>query len=147
MADRPFDLTIDPGVAYRIAELTREMDSEDLAPEFDSAEVDTDLGDDPVQDEDQLLAETEDRGVDPIETELTALIDGLNIDAQRDLLALIWLGRGDYGAEDWYQARRQARETANLHVAQYLEETPLASDYLVEGLTLLGYPQEDFGGA
>lgn len=144
MAERTFDLTIDPGVAYRIVELARELDSEDMAPDPDGMEVDTDPGDDPISNEEAFDEEIAAERVDPIESELRAVIEGLNIDAQRDLLALIWVGRGDHEASDFYQARRQAREIPNLHVADYLEETPLAAEYLVEALEQIGYPQSDY---
>lgn len=145
MADRPFDLTLDPGMAYRIAELVREYDSEDMSAAADDWPVDDDPGDDARPDNEDLVEAAEAQtGTDPIETELRALIEGLNVDAQKDLLALMWVGRGEYSAKDWFRARRQARQTAHLHVAQYLEETPLASDYLIEALTQLGYPQSDY---
>lgn len=144
MADRPFDLTLDPGLGYRIAELVREYDSEGMNPAEDSWIVDNDPGDDARPDDEDLVTAAEQETENPIETELVTLINGLNIDAQRDLLALIWVGRGDYDSNDWSSARRQARETQHLHVAQYLEETPLASDYLIEGLIQLGYPQSDY---
>ena len=146
MPDRPFDLTLDPSMAYRIVELAQEFESEDMTAAFGSNDdiPDVDLRDPMTDQEDQAPRPMNDVSIDPIETELSALIDGLNIDAQRDLLALIWVGRGDYGPKDWHLARRQARDTRHMHVAQYLENTPLASHYLVEGLTQLGYPQSDY---
>ena len=141
MADRPFDLTLDPAMGYHVADLIREYDTEDFAESSED-----DAGDGLIADDDELLDRAAERQGDPLEQELADLIAGLSIDAQRDLLALVWVGRGDYTAGEWSAARRQARETTPLHVADYLEETPLASDYLVEGLTALGYPQADFEG-
>lgn len=147
MAERRFDLTIDPAVAYRIAELAREYQSEDMAPADDAGwEVDTDPGDDPILDEDEFVdaAEAASGENDGLENELHDVIDGLNVDAKSDLLALLWVGRGDYGATEWSQARRQARESVSDQLAQYLEETPMVSDYLIEALDVMGYPQADF---
>ena len=38
----------------------------------------------------------EEEGEDPVEQELTAALVALNIDEQLDLIALMWLGRGDF---------------------------------------------------
>lgn len=138
MVDRKFDITLDPAVGFRIADLIREFDSEDLILLAQDDGVD-----DTVEEDDQPGEEGDPEMVDPFDTELTTLIDQLNVDAQRDLLALIWVGRGDYEAEHWADARRLASETRHLHVAQYLKETPLASNYLVDGLLHLGYEQPE----
>ena len=147
MADRRIDLTLDPAMAYRIAELVREYQTEDMAPADDDGwEVDTDPGDDPIPDAEDFVAaaEAHQPEEDGVENELNDLVAGLNIDAQSDLLALVFVGRGDFSAKDWSQARRQAREAVSDQLANYLEETPLASDYLVEALDAMGYPQADF---
>ncbi|MDJ0921911.1 MAG: DUF3775 domain-containing protein [Henriciella sp.] len=139
MIPRPFDLVINPETAFQIAELVREFDASDMQPT--SADADAP----PASMDDMSLIEAGTQAsADPIESGLTATINDLSIDAQRDLLALLWVGRGDYPAADWSQARRQARHTRHLHVAQYLEQTPLASDYLVQALNELGYDQEDY---
>lgn len=139
MAGRDFDITLDPTLAFRIAELAREYASESDRVIKDDGTVDEDMGDDPIFDEDAILDADASEETDPIEMELRALIDGLNVDAQKDLLALIWLGRDGGSPRDWHSIRRQAGEVADLHVAQYLEETPLAADFLEEGLSSLGY--------
>ena len=142
MSDREFDITLDPALAYRIAELAREYAVEDTLPKGEETLQDDGFDEDSLTDEEDVYDEVPEPPSDPIESELRALIDGLNVDAQKDLLALIWLGRDGGSAKDWSQTRRQATETSDLHVAQYLEETPLASDYLVEGLLCLGYESE-----
>lgn len=137
MSEPKVDVTLDPAMAYEIAKVVREYGSEDMA-----IEIDDDIGDEAIASEEDLL-EGADR-VDPVSRELKALIDGLNVDAQKDLLALMWVGRGDFTSDAWYRARRQVTETSQLHVAQYLGQTPLASDYLIEGLSQMGYAPEDF---
>jgi hypothetical protein len=132
MTDRAFDITLDPSVGFQIADLIREFDSEGFEPQSDIEQ--------PDEMDDPRSAPLD---MDTFEIELTELIDQLNEDAQRDLLALAWVGRGDYQADDWSNARRQARETKHMHVAQYLKQTPLASDYLIEGLIQLGYSRTD----
>lgn len=108
------------------------------AREFD-AEVPADAGDDgsnPADDgERAILLDTADNATPE---ELRDAIEGLNIDEQEELLALMWVGRGDYGAVQWPEALRQARESRTRTEAGYLIGTPLLSDYLEEGLSLLG---------
>lgn len=139
MAERAFDITLDPALAFRIAELAREHASgNDVAPEYHER-VDVGMGDDPISGKDAFVDADASEETDPVEMELRALVDGLNVDAQKDLLALIWLGRDGGSPEDWHRVRRQAGEVPDLHVAHYLEETPLAADFLEEGLSILGY--------
>lgn len=87
----------------------------------------------------QLLA---DHGSDPTLGELRIAIDDLEPDQQVALVALMWVGRGDYDAEEWDAALLQARDSWNERTADYLIGTPLAADYLAEGLALLGYGPE-----
>jgi hypothetical protein len=75
-------------------------------------------------------------------TELRTTINDLEPDQQVELVALMWLGRGDYDLEEWEAALEQARDSWNTHTAEYLIATPLVSDYLEEGLSLHGYSCE-----
>jgi Protein of unknown function (DUF3775) len=109
------------------------------AREFD-AEVPIDPGaadgsDEVDDDEREILLDTPNN---PTEQELCDAIDGLNIDEREELLALMWLGRGDYTADDWPEALRQAHETDTATEADYLLGTPLLADYLEAGVDALG---------
>lgn len=75
---------------------------------------------------------------DPAYAELKATIDDLEPDQQVDLITLMWIGRGDYRAEEWHRALADARDRWSERTAEYLIETPLLSDYLSEGLDRLG---------
>lgn len=55
------------------------------------------------------------------------------------LVALMWLGRGDFTLEDWEDAIATALAAYNARSADYLIATPLVADYLQEGLSLHGY--------
>jgi hypothetical protein len=59
-------------------------------------------------------------------------------------LALTWLGRGDYGKEDWREVLEEACRIHDEKETEYLVGTPLLADYLEEGLSQLGYSIEDF---
>ncbi len=89
----------------------------------------------------EVLAEHAD---DPTYQELKEFLDALNEDEMVNLLALAWLGRGEYTSEDWESVLAEAREIRNEHAADYLLGMPLLSDYLEEGLSLLDYSLEDF---
>jgi len=114
------------------------------AREFD-AEVPADAGDlgsNPTDDgESNILLDTPGN---PTLEELRDVIDGLNTDEQEELLALIWLGRGDFGKSEWPQAMRQARESRTAAEADYLIGTPLLADYLEEAVSELGLSLEEF---
>lgn len=75
--------------------------------------------------------------------ELKEYIDGLNDDEQAELVALAWVGRGTYTAEDWDEAVEVAHEEHPKRVARYLLSQPLLADELEEGLNELGFSCED----
>lgn len=119
-------------LAY-IVEKAREYDAE-VAPE--GMQEGSNASDDGER---AILEDTPDN---PTARELRDAIDGLNIDEREELLALVWLGRGDYDRKGWREALRQARDTVDLHQADYLLGTPLLADYLEEGLAALGLSLE-----
>jgi hypothetical protein len=115
------------------------------AREFDAEvpiEPDAATGSDPADDDErEVLLDTPDN---PTEQELRDAIDGLGLPERQELLALMWLGRGDYDADSWPEALREAVETTIANVTDYLVGTPLLGDYLEEGASVLGLSLEDF---
>src|SRR5512139_1543629 len=87
----------------------------------------------------QVLADHAD---DATYGELVATIDDLEPDQQVDLVALMWLGRGDFDIDEWDSAVAEARRARTARTADYLIATPLLADYLLEGLELHGYEPE-----
>lgn len=79
---------------------------------------------------------------EPIRQELESFIDDLPDDYQIDLVALMWLGRDNSSAEDWQAVREAAEQAHNGRTALYLLGSPLASDFLEEGLSILHVPDE-----
>ena len=73
-------------------------------------------------------------GDDPGVQELRNTIDDLEPDQQVMLVALMWVGRGDYALEEWDDALAHARDSWNKRTADYLIGTPMLADYLAEGL-------------
>jgi hypothetical protein len=88
--------------------------------------------------DDRFVDALEDEADNPVERELAIAIDSLDADAQMTLVALTWLGRGDYDAEDWREALTTARERAQGSTARYLLGIPLLGDYLEVGADKLG---------
>lgn len=74
---------------------------------------------------------------DPVYAELKNAIDDLEPDQQVSLVALMWLGRGDYILSEWETALERAGESWNERTSEYLIRTPLLADYLSEGLALM----------
>lgn len=72
------------------------------------------------------------------EGELRAFIDRLTEEEQVDMVALMWIGRGSFEAEEWGEARATALAEATTPTADYLIGTPHLSDHLESGLEALG---------
>ena len=143
MADELPPLEIDPDkVCYLIA----------MAREFENAE--------PPMDEDQVAADSEDEfeeEIDEIEHSpeegdatfegISTFIGSLNWDEQCQLVALVWLGRGDYTIEEWADALQTANDEHNNRTAEYLLGIPLLPDYLTEGLAAFDISCDEVDGA
>jgi hypothetical protein len=85
---------------------------------------------------------TADFGGDVYYRELKTTINDLEPDQQVSLVALMWLGRGDFSIKEWSEALRNAGESWNDHTADYLIGTSLFADYLSEGLQLFDEASE-----
>ncbi|HWB49114.1 MAG TPA: DUF3775 domain-containing protein [Stellaceae bacterium] len=120
-------------LAY-IVEKAREFDAE-------TAPVDSASGSNPSDDKDVGILEA--TGDNPTEEELATALNDLDDEQRIEVLALMWLGRGDFDRNEWREALAQAREVHDEHETGYLIGTPLLADYLEIGLDLLGYSLED----
>jgi hypothetical protein len=127
-------LSIDAETVGYIIVKAREFD-EKVAPE------EREPGSNPT--DDKMVEVLEDRSDDPTYEELMSALQSLNEDQLLDLIALSWIGRGDYESEDWKKARAEAAAVRDKHIPSYLVGTPLLGDYLEEGLAKLGYSSDD----
>lgn len=84
----------------------------------------------------QVLADHAD---DSVFQEIKSTIEDLEPDQQVTLVALMWVGRGDYSADEWDAAIAEAKDSWNTRTAEYLLGTPMVADFLSEGLDALGY--------
>lgn len=71
--------------------------------------------------------------------EFRSVVLDLDPDQQQQVVALLWLGRGDYSLDEWNQAVSDAADVWNDSTAEYLIAHPMLSDYLTEGLELHDY--------
>ena len=129
------DLAISAEKVAEIVTKARQFDVKDVVTDPDSASNASD---------DAMLSVLEDHGDDPVRTELSAIIRGLNEDEQVDLVALAWLGRGDGDIDDWADLRAEASRAHNKRTAEYLLGTPLLGDLLEEGFVQFGHSLEEF---
>ena len=114
------------------------------ARQFAAKDVVTDPDPSSNASDDAMVSVLEDHTDDPVQTELTAIIRGLNQDEQIDLVALAWLGRGDGELDNWDDIRAEASRAHNRRTAEYLLGMPLLGDYLEEALAQLGHCSEEF---
>lgn len=127
------DLSISPEKVFFVVSKARQSDIEAGEPELMS-----DFADDDSVSGGQGAGRGTDR------SELSTFIRGLNVDEQIDLVALMWLGRGDGDIANWRDLRGEAMRAHNNRTAAYLIGTPMLGDYLEEAMSQFGMTAEDF---
>ncbi len=104
---------------------SRELLSEDVGAERDDSNP-TDDG---------FAVVLTDAGDRPARLELVEFIEGLDAGERDALVALVWIGRGDFEGSDWRVALKLARERREGDIARYLLGIPLLPDYLEDALS------------
>jgi hypothetical protein len=89
-------------------------------------------------DEDDPEAHLLEEEGDTIAEELREAIAEMNEDQQAALIALAWIGRGEFDVSEWDEAVRTAKERNLRNAEDYLVGMPLLGDYLEEGLAAFG---------
>ncbi len=126
-------LEISPAKVAHVIVKSREYDSK--VASWDEGE-----GSDAEDDAESIL---EDRLSDATLSEVADFIAGLNEDEKAHLVALAWVGRGTYSADEFLEAVATAKAEQTTPTEQYLLGIPLLADFLEEGLEQLGYSVED----
>ena len=128
-------LRISPEKVCFVVVKARELDVKVAPEELDRGSNATD---------DQMVQILEDYADDPTLEELRSFLEALNDGELEDLVALTWLGRGDYGIDDWDELMEEVRDVRERHTVDYLLGTPLLPDYLEGGLAEFGLSCDEF---
>jgi len=106
----------------------RELESEDEGVDADASNA-TD---------DHFVSVLTDDAFETVRAEISSFIDAMDTDEQCELVALAWVGRGDFAAEDWSEALRLAQARQEGPASAYLLGIPLLSSHLENGLGEFG---------
>ncbi len=123
-------LDVNPDTVCRLMDLAREFHAQEavVIPEEPNSPADHWPGE-------ILAAHQGDSTLD----EFRSIIEDLEPDQQQQVVALLWVGRGDYELDEWDDALAYAADAWTTRTADYLIAHPLLADYLAEGLSLHGY--------
>lgn len=84
--------------------------------------------------DDRMQIILEDYPDDATYAELLGAMDSLTADELNEVMALAWIGRGDYDVERWEEAIEEAEGMTEGETKRALVQTPLLADYLESGL-------------
>jgi len=134
----PIELDIDPSTVCFLIARGRAFDAKVAPAERDEISQ---------PGEDDMHDVLEDHGDDPVATEIRHVIDDLNVEQKAELVALIWVGRGDFERSEWPAALAAANDRHTGPSSVYIMGMPLFGDLLEEGFTALGHSCETYGNA
>lgn len=124
------ELTIEPGyLRSLILRIRALMAKEDTVIPDDGGNATDDAGPEALQETPGDLNREE----------ILEEFEGLNEDELLELVALMWVGRGDADVESWAETLELARDRREGDTAEYLLGHPLVADYWAEGLDKLGH--------
>jgi len=101
-------------------------------------------GDQTTNGDDSSLAFIEQRDDDPTRPQIVEAIAGMNVEEQVDLLALVYLGRGDFDLDGWDDALEEARSRIESGDAEFMIGDRALPAYLSEALDAFGKSCPDF---
>ena len=123
-------LEINPEIICLLIEKAHEFHAQDVV----------NITEEPESQLDDFAGEAlEDYTSEPALLDFKSAVDDLEPDQQQTVVALMWLGRGDFTMEEWQSALEEARDNWNPRTAEYLIAHPLLADYLSEGLAQHGH--------
>jgi hypothetical protein len=123
------ELRINPDKVCQFLEAAREVAGKVPATTGDH----TSTGDDSP-----LTFMEDDGGPDPIHQQMVEFVAGLNVEEQVDLLALIYLGRGDFSLAEWDDALREAQDRIAAGDPNYMIGERALPAYLGDALDAFG---------
>jgi hypothetical protein len=125
---------INPEKVCFVVVKARELESEDEGMEADASNPS----------DDGFLSVMTEEAFSTVRAELTEFIDSMDVDEQCELVALAWVGRGDFTAKEWNGALAQARQRRKGSTAEYLLGIPLLASFLEGGLAEFGENCESY---
>jgi hypothetical protein len=134
--EKVWDLTIAPDTVRLIIEKARTVSAAVNEDYEDGAEHEIELDDD-AHDTHHHDGLAEEETEDQTAQELRQIIRELNVDEAAELIALTWIGRGDYEPAEFAEAVSEARQR-NYRPTRYLLGMPMLGDWLEEGLEAIG---------
>lgn len=126
VSERPMP-EINPVKVCFIIEKARELFSEDVGADPDASN--------PADDEERSILTGANAS---IRRELVQFLRDLDVDEAAALVALAWIGRGDFEPEEWRRAVAEANERAEGPTWKYLLGIALLPDYLEDALSAFG---------
>ena len=124
---------INPAKVCFIIAKSRELLSQDTGVEPDASN--------PTDDGERIIL-TDANG--SVRRELVEFMRDLDVDEQNALVALTWIGRGDFDPADWKVAVAAAADRSEAPTVRYLLGIPLLPDYLEDALSAFGRSCEGF---
>ncbi|PZQ52164.1 MAG: hypothetical protein DI556_00405 [Rhodovulum sulfidophilum] len=97
--------------------------------------VSPDSGSNPTDDEGAAVLQ--DSPDNMTRSEIAAQVEDLEPDQQAELVALMWIGRGDMEPEEWREAVQLAMERRDRPTSDYLLSHPQVADDLADGVDKL----------
>jgi hypothetical protein len=135
--EKEWELSLDTDTVRRLSEMARALSAAVKQDYEDGKEHEIEFGQDAREGHhhDGLAEEEEE---DQSEEEFRSLVADLNVDEAAELVAIAWIGRGDFEAAEWAQAVADARGRVNSRLASYLLGMPMLGDWLDDGLAAIG---------
>jgi Protein of unknown function (DUF3775) len=131
-SERPMP-EINPAKVCFVIEKARELLSEDVGMPPDASN--------PTDDGERIVLTDANNA---FRRELVEFVRDLDVDESAALVALAWIGRGDFEAEDWKSAVTAAGDRHEGPTWKYLLGIPLLPDYLQDALSAFGRSCEDY---
>jgi hypothetical protein len=122
------ELRINPDKVCEFLEAAREL----------AGRVPATTGDRTTSGDDSPLGFMEQREDDPTRMQMVEFVAGLNVEEQVDLLALIYLGRGDFGLVEWSDAVSEAGDRIAAGDPDFMIGDRALPLYLAEALEAFG---------
>ena len=71
--------------------------------------------------------------------EFRSIVNDMEPEQQVQIVALMWIGRGDFETDEWDEVIEQAKDDWTPETAEYLIVHPMICEHLEDGLDMFGY--------